>query len=530
MLCFVKQMIFLLAIGGSTALSAHSHKPGGVNPNQTSTISPIHTKHNLPFRVRLKLSDVQLPAGLHSFVSASYDGKWLFLAGQTNGMHALPDFADDEKKVRALKENRAVYVVDMAKKTVVSRSLTDKNSGLTQKQIDSLSVTAPQFYQRGKNLFITGGYGVDSETGNFLTFDTLTAIDVKGLMHWVTNPHKGETAAQHMSQQSNPLFQVTGGYMTQIGKGPTLLIFGHNFTGFYLDPTLNGDYTRQVRRFHIELKKRIARNYFMQESKAFDLQVDFEPTLVVNPTTMSAFIEKAKKLSCIMKPSSPLEPNPNYRRRDLNVCPQIRLKNGKLSKELVAFSGVFTPGNEELPGMWTVPVEITANGRSSMADPTKKSTFKQGMNNYICPTIGLFSEKSNDMYTVFFGGISFGYFRNGNFKTDQDLPFINDVTAIKIDKSGRYKQYLMDTVYPAIKSAKSHTKNRLRFGTSAIVMMKKYLPKYTNDVVKFDKLAPKPRVVGYIVGGIQSTVKDTEQLSDSSASPYIFEIIVEPKR
>jgi len=50
------------------------------------------------------------------------------------------------------------------------------------------------------------------------------------------------------------------------------------------------------------------------------------------------------------------------------------------------------------------------------------------------------------------GGISFGYFDNGVFQTDGELPFINQVTTIRIDPQGRFTQYLMDAEYPVILS------------------------------------------------------------------------------
>jgi hypothetical protein len=54
------------------------------------------------------------------------------------------------------------------------------------------------------------------------------------------------------------------------------------------------------------------------------------------------------------------------------------------------------------------------------------------------------------------------------------------------------------------------------------------LPAYKNGVLKFDKLGTNSLVVGYIVGGIQSTLPDTNQESDSAASPYIFKVTLVP--
>jgi len=140
--------------------------------NQTDTVSPIISGELLPFTVQIETADFSLPNGLHSGVNAICHGKWLFFAGRTNGLHgfgqAITNFPPSE-------QNSLVYVVDPLNETVVTRSLYDLNSGLTQNQIDLLSVTTPQYYQDGNILYITGGYGVDTLSGEFSTKDALTA-------------------------------------------------------------------------------------------------------------------------------------------------------------------------------------------------------------------------------------------------------------------------------------------------------------------------------------------------------------------
>ena len=110
-----------------------------------------------------------------------------------------------------------------------------------------------------------------------------------------------------------------------------------------------------------------------------------------------------------------------------------------------------------------------------MADPSLPGTFKQGMNNYVAPTLGLYSTSGN-MYTVVLGGISFGYFANGVFQTDGELPFINQVTTIRIDPQGVYTQYLMDAEYPLIRSTGSNPGNPLLFGAGAAFFPSTPLP------------------------------------------------------
>lgn len=446
--------------------------------NQTPTVSPILPGTNLPFQIEVELADFSLPIGVQSNVFAQYRGKWLLLAGRINGLHGF-DPGDDNFPPN--QQNRFVIVVDPCHKTVKMRALTDPDSGLNQTQVDSLSTTSPQGYQKGKTLYMTGGYGVDSLTGDFSTKDILTAIDVPGLIHWVTDPCPGETAAQHIRQISHPVFQITGGYMTQFSHEPTLLVFGQNYQGAY-HPDVNGDYSRQVRRFDI--------------------------------------IDDEYHLDVVVRSSKPMIPDPSYRRRDLNVVPVIEFCRGKPRRMLAALSGVFTLSG----GAWTVPVSITPNGKPSMADPFNPETFKQGMNNYNCATLGLFSKKHQAMYTILFGGISYGFFENGQFQTDSELPFINQITTIEIDKHHHFQQYIMDATFPTIISQQSNPGNTLLFGAEAVFIPNRQISTFATDIFNFDKLHNRRRLLGYIVGGIQSTLPNTNSSSDSAASPYIFKV------
>lgn len=461
--------------------------------NQTPTLSPVLTDRHLPFRVAIKKRDFELPMGVQSYIHATYDGKILLVTGRIGGLHGFTNESEDNFPIR--EQNTFVFVIDPVKKKTYTRSLLDPDSGLTTLQIDLLSVTAAQGYQKGKTLYITGGYGFNSATGNFDTKNALTAIDVPGLMHWVQKPYHCETAAEHIRQIFDDIFTVTGGYMNQTGDSPTLLIFGQQFDGFYTessqDMPVYQNYTQQVRRFYIN--------------------------------------DDGTNLSITTLPPLPPSPDPNYRRRDLNVVPLIKRENNALVESFAALSGVFTPTT----GIWTVPVEITANGFSSMADPDLPSTFKQGMNGYDCATFSLYSDKTDEMYVVLLGGMSYGYFEKAGhfliFQTDDEVPFINQTTTIKIDCEGNYSQHLMKHgSYPYIASSTVNKGNELLFGSECEVILNEDIHKYPNEVLKLDCIN-EPTVIGHIVGGIASTMPNTNTQADSFQSKYIFEVIIEPK-
>ncbi len=442
--------------------------------NQTEFVSVILPQKSLPYSVELTKAEYELPVGLHSGAFANFDGKWVIVGGRINGMHGFG--AGDDNFPPDL-QNTSIFVIDYHNKKTYSRPL-----DVDQEMIDSLSVTSSQFYQKGDTLYITGGYGVITETGEFSTKDTLSAINLPGIIKWVQF-ESAHTADHYIRQTHNAALQVTGGDMFQIENNPTLLIFGQNFAGFYHDAS-NGDYTYQVRRFVIH--------------------------------------DDGKNLSVSIKDPIPENPEPAFRRRDLNVVPIIEQRDGKERPSLMAYSGVFT----ETSGIWTVPVHIKANGEPTMENPNSYHSLKQGMNNYVSSTLGLYSKKNKDMYTILFGGLSYGYFADGAFQTDSEIPFINQITSIKRDCQGVQTQYLMDATFPEIISTQSNPGNPLLFGAGAMYFPKSDIPAYENYVIKFDEL-PKGRThVGYIVGGIQSTLPNTNTMSDSAASPFIFKVYI----
>src|SRR5262249_48495640 len=130
----------------------------------------------------------------------------------------------------------------------------------------------------------------------------------------------------------------------------------------------------------------------------------------------------------------------DYRRRDLNVYPTIkRNPDATLSNGMTALSGVFTLTN----GAWTVPVEIDSTGNPSQADPAGPATFRQGMNNYDCAKLGLFSASTGQMHEILFGGISLEDYdpATQTFTVDNNLPFINQITSLVVDANGHYTQH-----------------------------------------------------------------------------------------
>ena len=449
----------------------------GESPHQTQTFSPIGGDDVLPYRIAVRpydFGDDDLPT-LHSFASATYDGKWVLLAGRTNGLHGFDQ--NPFNNFPAASQNRDVWVIDPLAKQSWRRSLTDAASGLTEDEISSITPTNNQFYQMEDRLYMSGGYGLDTN-GSFTTFDTLTAIDLPPIIDWVQDG--SGTAADHIRQVQHPALRVTGGAMYPL-QNRMHLIFGQDFPEGY---TAFGDgiYTEQVRSFDI-----------IDDGQALSID-NLRQTI----------------------------PQAEYRRRDLNVVPVIRPQaDGSLSQELVALSGVFTVAQ----GAWTVPVEIDARGQPNMVDPDTVGAFKQGMNNYHSARIGLYSAATGMMHQLLFGGISLQSMgeSSGQILTDDNLPFVNDITSIVSDAEGNYAQYHLGG-FPELYDSGG---GRLRFGTNAEFFPAEGIERYDNGVLSLDALAEET-VIGYIFGGIASNAPHTRGVEGavSVGSNRIFEVVL----
>lgn len=452
-----------------------------VGQNQTSTLSPIVVNGSLPYRIEVSLEDygTTLIPGLHSFASATYDNKWVLIAGRTNGMHSLT--AGGTNSFPPAFQNRDVWVIDPISKQSWQRSLDNDAAGLSRSIVDSITRTNTQFSQDDNHLYVTGGYGFDRTLNRFGTSPTLTAFDLPALISWVQTGNG--TAASAIRQIQDPIFKVTGGEMHRLGE-TTHIVFGQDFDGPYAGGAIDGHYTKQVRSFRI---------------------VDDGISLTLQDVR-----------------STP--PEDAYRRRDLNVVPMLRRdsSSGELVASLTALSGVFTPPPGF--GIWTVPVEISADGIPSMADPAAPNTFKQGMNTYHSAKIGLFSEATNSMHTVLFGGISYQEYDHdsGSFVDDPQVPFINQFTSIVRNSAGEYTQYLLDTEFPVLLNPANN--QAWRFGANAEFFVAPGISGLADGVLALDSFT-QPTTIGYIVGGLAS---DDGNFGNTGASNLIFRVNLVP--
>ena len=451
--------------------------------HQTAVLDPPVTGGTLPYEITLReisLAPAMVPT-LHSAAAGVWLNQWVLLAGSTNGLHGLTGNNAFDPKY----ENREVWVIDPATGQSWHKSLveTSSASGLSADAVDSLSSVNTEFYQQGETLLVVGGYGYKRSVADHKTYDTLSFINLPGLVAWVKEPAGLETsqAADHIQQIRDSYFQVTGGSLERL-NGEYQLVMGQNYDGRYR-PFLNGVYTRQVRRFQVV------------------------------EATSGWTVPLASKLAT--------PPADAYRRRDLNVATivQAGAMPGSYEERAVVYSGVFTPDG----GIWTVPVLIAPGGVVTMADPAAPDTLRQGFQIYHCAKVGLFHRATREMHVVTFGGITVLEHdsTSGLFTRDDNAPFTNQCGVVVRREDGKFEQYFLPTRFPLIQTVDG---KELRFGANAEFFPAPGMPRMNSKVLDLTMIRSET-VIGHIFGGI---VADAGNGGNTAPSGRVFEVVLRP--
>jgi hypothetical protein len=315
---------------------------------------------------------------------------------------------------------------------------------------------------------------LNAASSNYITYDTLTALSVSGLASAVI--HGGNVAKKSAVRQiSDPRLAVTGGTISTI-KGRTYLVFGQVFQGGYIPfvttpPSFTQIYTDEIRSFKIG---------------------DNGKTLAI-------------------RQYQALRDTTNFRRRDGNLN-EVVMPCG--AQVLSYYGGVFTPGNNSTALSAPILIQSTTKARVD-------SDYQQFFDQYATASIPLYSTRKKAMYTVFLGGISVYDYSNGQLTMfPPGIPgpgWVDDVSTLVHRKNGSDREYIMSPL-PGL------------YGAYAAFMPSPSLPTYRNGVIKLEKLK-KPTVLGYMYGGIYSTVVQTSPdpsvgATQTGASNAVFMVTV----
>ena len=414
-------------------------------------LSNLAFSNNEPFVLELETVTMPGAPAIHSFNFAQSNGKWLFVGGRTNGLHG---FTPGTAFPRA-SANRYIYVVDPSSGQVWSRNLFDD---LSITEADPLRSTNMQHHQAGNKLYITGGYGLDSTTGQFKTFPVLTVMDVEETIQAIIN---SQSIASHVRQVTDTRVKVCGGESEEL-DGYFYLIGGHDFNGIYFNTgqgTNDQTYTNSYKKFQVS---------------------DNGSTIsIINYSSVTDTV--------------------NLHRRDFNLVPAIKTDG---SEYLIDYGGVFQY-DIDLP--YLNPVYFDASGHSV------DGTFEQKGNQYTTAFLAMFDSASGDMYTTFFGGTSLYYYDEGSssFVIDSLVPFIDDITLVTRQSSGTSTETDLPLDMPGL------------LGTNAHFILDPSVPHYDNETVKFHEITQRT-FVGYIFGGIKASAPNMAPSTASDVILKVF--------
>ena len=409
-----------------------------------------------PFTIAIEPFTIAGLGGIQSFAYGQHDGKWLIIGGRLDGLHRRQPFAAFD----VAGNNNQIIVIDPVTEQKWSAPLTS----LTVEMQEQLSSTNMEFHQDGDYLYILGGYGYNAASASRKTFEHLTAVDVPSVIDAVIN---STPFVSYFRQITDAQFAVTGGHLKKIND-TYYLLGGHRFDGNYNpmgNPTFTQTYTDAVRKFNVT-------------DDGTNITITHLPTL-----TDAA----------------------NLHRRDYNAVPQI-LPTGE--EGITMFYGVFQH-TLDLPFLNSVTLDSIGY--------VVNNTFQQYYNHYHCGVLPLYSASTNQMHTVFFGGIAQYYDNNGVLVQDNDVPFVNTIARVTRDANGTMSEYKLPVEMPSL------------LGAGAELIPVESVPHYSNEVVKLDEFTEDSTLVGYIFGGISSTDKNiffTNTGVESSASSQLFRVYI----
>ncbi len=456
-------LVVIPTIQGLTGVTNNLASPPFVSQAPIVPASPtpvVATTQNLPYS--LEITQVPLPSlpSIQSAVYAQANGLWLLFGGRTNGLHNFNPTGNFPPQ----DQNNDIIVIDPA----TGRTWIEPWSavGIPASVAVSLSSSNQEFYQTGNQLYTVGGYSQNPITNQYQTYDSLTSINVSGLINAIVS---GTSGAAFVRQARDPRLQVTGGEMAAIG-GRTYLMMGQLYNGEYtFPPTATQVYSDEIRSFRI-----------------------------IN----------TPRLLTIVNFQSQRDPV-NFRRRDYNQDPFV-FPNGQPG--LAVYGGVFTVAG----GAFLNPILIGPKGFARV-----DTNYQQFFTQYNAARVALFDSRSRTMDTILMGGISLYHydFTTGTLSSDPDLPFDNDVTTLAWRANGSIQEYMMPSQLPGPPDL---------LGAEAAFFTSPGVPQFANGVIRLAQLHG-PTTLGYLFGGIESMVAETSNpFTQTAASNMMFRVTLIP--
>ena len=397
-----------------------------------------------------------MPA-VHSYALGQWDGKWIIIGGRTNGLHGFtPPSGFQPNGVSS-----DIYIVDPATDTKISENVYSAFSDTIM--WDALQAAFYQFSQHDSMLYITGGYGLLSDSADNYTLPNLIAVNLKQLVNAMQN---SQPVAGSFRILQDSVFRVCGGHMYRTDS-MYHIVFGHDFSRSYsVNDTLGffkQQYTCEVRSFKIN-----------------------DDGVNLSISDYSAIHDSA-----------------NFHRRDYNLVPQI-FPDGSTGQ--TAFSGVFQYFTR-MPYLNTV--NINDQGYEVV------NTFNQNLSQYASAFMPVYNSADNKMSTVFFGGMSLYTFDavTNSLLADSLIPFVPTISKVVRNADSTMVEYVNPTEMPGL------------IGTNSLFIADSTTPMLQDGIIDLNALPYGITRVGSIIGGINSDLPNVSSTPlFSYASGFVFRV------
>jgi hypothetical protein len=396
---------------------------------------------------------------LQSFSFAQWKGRWVFIGGRVGGYHAVGGRSAEFLRADS---NRDVWVVDTTVKPARTYHVAvDQLPPRLAAVSAQWTSTAQLYFQDGRHLYISGGYGQD-ENGKWTTFDVISRVSLPELVESVMH---GRLPAESVAFARSPLVQSAGGGLMKLADGYFYLLMGHVFQGSYT--TFEGQ---------AEHNSAEASQTYLNEIRKLSITIAGDGNL--NVALAGRFREDTE-----------------FHRRDLNVVPLL----SPAGLGVAAYGGVFTPDSQT---SFSKPIYVAAD-----KEPVVDRRFDQKLNAYSTAVMLSYSASSGTMYSTFFGGIS-RYVWNplkSAFEENIRAGYKADATYLdglqwsdQISTLEKTAEETTETVHPTTLPA--------FLGAGAVFIP---APEFARaepgtDILALDSLPQPKTFAGYIYGGIRA--------------------------
>jgi len=338
---------------------------------------------------------------------------------------------------------------------------------LPQPLQEQLKSSNMQACVNGGKMYISGGYGYSATVDDYVTFPYLTEVDMPALIQAVV---AGTSPAAAFKYTNHPQMAVTGGRMSVLNNR-FYLFFGHKFTGRYsTTPGANFDqtYSYQLRMFNVGA---------LPDS--------------IEITNYSAITDSS-----------------HFRRRDLNVTPYKRNgAGGTDTLGFMAWSGVF---KADVDRPHTDQVFIRPDGGYSVIP------IEQKYNQYHSAFVPVRAYGASGVSVIFFGGMAEN--KVNTTAVDTLVPFVKNA-AIITEANGGFGEFGSPDTLSGY------------WGTNAeFIPTDEFLDAQTGILEMNIGFCFTPKLLGYIIGGIESTGPNISSSNDPSlslASAKIYKVYAE---